>query len=476
MFRKLLLFFMLLPVSLLSFGQQIYDFPARALVLPEFPQVGDMVSVEGIIVLPHPGYSVDHIDHAYDESTNEITVNLHIYLNEEGIYPQVEVDRNFRYVFQSPAEYRTGIQEFVTLKQVAVETPILIEPLQDSVYESLSLNVFPQPVLAGRAFMVSVSGTYPTTGYQLRSSSLRVDGNTIVADFEVIPSLNKALIPTPFTEALRVPALLDGTYDLQVVINGKTGLTDTVTVAPRQSEPVKFNPFGARFNIAPEANPEAPHEVYVTGEFSTGGWTLQLVDTQKVDEFISFEIEAIPPDGPAVTVITPFNELIATLDLGVGFHYFRGTINGHVIPPVRIYVGEVPPPRYFEEEFITLKRTGGIAGENSWITIDREGNYARMVSFVGNQEETSGTLPTQTLDSFVRELNAVGLELYPVVIKANANVADVFEYSLIYDDAAVKIEYLDTAPEELQEIVREIEAVLNDPMQTSAVDKWEIYN
>lgn len=478
MSRKLLLFAVMLSFSLVSFGQETYDFPVRSLVLPEFPQVGDTVSVEGSIVLPHPGFSIDHITHEFDEPSREITVYLHIYVDVLGFYPQVEHVEEFRYVFESPAEYRTSIQEFVTITQVPVESSSELEPLQDSIYESLTLQLFPKPLLAGKPINLTVNGTYPTTGYQLLSRSVSVFENTVLVEFNILPSLNRALIPTPFSESVQIRGLQEGRYELEVLLNSVSAFNESIPVEPRQSQPLEFNPFGARLSIAPEANPEKPHQVRVTGEFPTGGWTLQLVDTITADNFTSFEIEAIPPDGPAITVITPFDELIATLDLGVGFHYFRGTINGHVIPPTRIYVGEVPPQEHLVNEWITLRRSGGIAGENSWITIDREGNFTRQVSFVGNHDENTGTIPPQKLDELIQELEATGLENYPVVIPANANVADVFEYHLVYNEAAVKIEYLDTAPEELQKIVREIESVLNNPSQTSSVapKEWQRYN
>lgn len=214
------------------------------------------------------------------------------------------------------------------------------------------------------------------------------------------------------------------------------------------------------------------------GNFRTSDWSLNVVDMQTVGEYHTFEIEALPPDGPAATVITPFNELITTLKLENGFHYFRGTINGHIIPASRIYVGEVPPFEYLVDEYITLRRTGGFAGDNSFITLDREGNFTLINHFRNPGVEETGTLPEAKFNELVEKLEASNFEGYPVRIETEESVADVFEYSLVYDNNGVWIEYLEAAPEELQAIVRDIEALLNNPSQTSAVDAllWQTYN
>lgn len=478
MFRKPLLLVFVFSFSLAAFSQDRFNFPVNALVLPEFPSTGDRVFSEGTITFPHPGYRIEQITHDWDAATKEININLHIYVDILGFYPQIETTVPFRYGFESPFEYMMSIQEFVTIQQVPVDPFTDIAPLPDFVMQSLSIEMFPQPVLAGRPVRLALSGVFPTSGYEFVFHSVVENQNTVTLNAIAQPPEAGLTVITPFTEHFLIHPLAAGGYTLQVVLNGVEALTKPFTVEDRQTLPVEYNPFEARFSIPPIDNPEASHEIFLMGNFRTSGWMLNVVDMQTAGEFHTFAIEALPPDGPAATVIIPFNELIAALKLENGFHYFRGTINGHIIPAARIYVGEVPPFEYLVDEYITLRRTGGFAGDNSWITIDREGNFTLMNRFRNPGVEETGTLPPSTFNELVEKLEASNFEGYPVRIETDESVADVFEYSVVYDNNGVWIEYLEAAPEELQAVVRDIEALLNNPLQTSAVDTflWQTYN
>jgi len=268
---------------------------------------------------------------------------------------------------------------------------------------------------------------------------------------------------------------MNATVNMKTAMNFSLLCLISTMLSHAQLNPILPNPFGAKTVVPASVSPDVPFDVLLAGEFPSAAYTFVSKEQESAGNVHFFKAVTKPPDGPAATVITPFEELIGKLTLSTGEHYIRTVLNDEEIAPVKIVAGDVPLPDNIQNEWVSFRRTGGFAGDNSWLKIDTNGNYA-----FSNRFKQSGAIETGTLSrSLFHELKTMLEEskfpAFPWVVKPATTVADAFQYEVVYQNFAVTIYFLEAAPEGLQAIVRRLESVMNEPQQASSIrqDNWK---
>lgn len=252
-------------------------------------------------------------------------------------------------------------------------------------------------------FHVEVEATLISSEIVLKSHSVELDGNVILA-FVELEWPNEEDIVGPLDEApfwLRVgtATLPEGKYELWPIVNGYKGLRTVLPVHAKGTEvevgrpvpteewfppedtpgtPVDYPDRPGDGTVEPEkpqddppgdwigvdqgnvkiynpgiefepANPKPgePFGVYLTGEFPTPGFEFVSKDLAIAESFpeqLLIDVTVSAPEGEVIQVIQPFREFIGTASVSGGEHRYNIVLNGESIHTGVATVGESKRP------------------------------------------------------------------------------------------------------------------------------------
>ncbi|MEW6236958.1 MAG: hypothetical protein AB1656_16360 [Candidatus Omnitrophota bacterium] len=460
-------------------GNPSEDVRIKFNVFPWEPVAGQTVEIQGEIVIIGGQYILKSVSQSLQEG-GLIVVDVVVEENANPTPNVVSMEPFHLSLGELPAGGYTVLGQINGVAQYKMAFAVYSEPRPTPtpgpkpLLSDASILISPEMPSATDEIRITVNGQFSSARYSIADAKAEILPDAVLLWVNVQEAEIGAEVITPISHEFNIGTMPPGGYAVILYVNGIEAAYNKFMVLgeyyPYPLPEPPTGPYSSRLWIEPP-DPREGEEftVYLFGEFPSTGYTFEDKNIELTDNnTFKVSVKIAEPNGPALTIMTPFREPLGTFALNQGVYEAIGEVNGVALPEMIFKVsGDVPDdPGVIDpnmKSFVIFTREGGFAGLYDSIHIDSSGYFMHMNRIVDSYPSVYGKIPEELWNQLLTALNAADFSAYESVYKPDSEVADGFTYTIAYGGKDVVILQEAAIPETLQTILALLEKVLSLP-------------